>query len=140
MKNGSILSGIAGGVCFAVPYVLFGAALGPSAIPVSILTGMLGFGAGTLVFSEDKQPELTFDMRHENIEEILAKAKKMNVEIMVMVNKVEDSDLQDDISEIYRTTNKIIDAVSKNPKKMKYVETFFSYYLPETLKLLRKIR
>lgn len=138
MKNGSILSGIAGGICFATPYILFGATLGASAIPVSILTGVLGFGAGTLVFSDSKPKEISIDTEHEDITQILSKAKKMNSDILGMINKVEDPDLQIDIRAIYQTSSKIINAVEKTPKKIKYVQTFFSYYLPETLKLLRK--
>ena len=133
MKNGPILSGIIGAACFAVPY----AALGFS-IPFSLLTGVLGLGAGALVFSDSKNKEISIDIEHEDANEILAKAKKMNSDILGMINKVEDSNLQTDIRTIYQTTSKIIDTVSKSPKKIKYVQTFFSYYLPETLKLLRK--
>ena len=138
MKNGPILSGIAGGICFAAPYILFGATLGATAIPVSILTGVLGYGAGILVFSDDKAKEINIDIDNENVEQVLVKAKKMNSDIMGMVNRVEDASLQTDIRQIYQTANKIISTVEKKPKKLKYVSTFFSYYLPETLKLLRK--
>lgn len=138
MKNGPILSGIAGGICFAAPYLLFGTALGASAIPVSILTGVLGFGAGTLVFSDNKSKEINIDIEHEDVEQILEKAKKMNSDIIGMVNRVENLDLQNDIRTIYQTANKIINTVEKTPKKIKYVNTFFGYYLPETLKILHK--
>lgn len=139
MKNGPILSGIAGGICFAAPYVMLTTPLGvPAALSISILTGVLGFGAGTLVFSDSKVKEYTIDTEHEDIIQIISKAKKMNSEIMGMVNKVEDSGLQVDIRQIYQTSNKIINTVEKSPKKVKYVQTFFNYYLPETLKLLNK--
>lgn len=133
MKNGPIISGIIGAACFAVPY----AALGLS-IPFSLLTGVLGFGAGALVFSDNKLKDISIDIENEDVNEILAKAKKMNSDIIGMVNRVEDSGLQTDIRAIYQTTSKIIDTVSKSPKKIKNVQNFFSFYLPETLKLLRK--
>ena len=135
MKNGPIFSGIAGGICFAVPYLILS---GPMVVPVSIAAGVLGFGAGTLVFSDSKRKDITIDMEHEDVEQILVKAKKMNSDIIGMVNRVENDDLKNDIRTIYQTTNKIISTVEKTPKKIKYVSTFFSYYLPETLKLLRK--
>ena len=139
MKNGPILSGIAGGICFAAPYLILSGQLGATTVlSVSLFTGILGFGAGTLVFSDSKTKEYTIDTEHENIEQVLAKAKKMNTDIIAMVNKVEDQDLQIDIREIYQTSNKIISTVEKSPKKIKYVQTFFNYYLPETLKLLQK--
>ena len=137
MKNEPIISGIAGGVCFTA--TLFGLGLSaPYAIPISLLTGILGYGASALVFSDSKPREYTIDLEHEDIEQILSKAKKMNSDIIGMVAKVEDKGLQADIKEIYQTSSKIIDTVSKSHKKIKYVQTFFNYYLPETLKLLRK--
>ena len=139
MKNGPILSGITGGICFAAPYFMLATPLGiPTALSISVLTGVLGFGAGTLVFSDSKPKEFTIDTEHEDLTQVISKAKKMNADIMGMVNKVEDSDLQIDIRQIYQTANKIITTVEKSPKKIKYVQTFFSYYLPETLKLLYK--
>ena len=139
MKNGPILSGITGGICFAAPYFMLATPLGiPTALSISVLTGVLGFGAGTLVFSDSKPKEFTIDTEHEDLTQVISKAKKMNADIMGMVNKVEDSDLQIDIRQIYQTANKIITTVEKTPKKIKYVQTFFSYYLPETLKLLYK--
>ena len=136
MKNGPIFSGMAGGICFAASYLAFGAT--SSVILPAIAIGAIGFGAGALLFSDNKQPSFDMDIKNENFDEIINKAKKMNSDIMGMVNKVEDANLQADIRAIYQTSNKIIITVSKNPKKMRYVETFFSYYLPETLKLLRK--
>lgn len=139
MKNGPILSGIAGGICFAVPYMILSGPIGaPMALSASILTGVFGFGAGTLLFNDSKMREYTIDTEKEDVEQVLAKAKKMSSDIMGMVNRVEDPDLQIDIREIYQASNKIINTVAKTPKKIKYVQTFFNYYLPETLKLLRK--
>ena len=108
MKNGPILSGITGGICFAVPYFILS---GPAVIPVSIITGVLGFGAGTLVFSDSKSKDITIDMEHEDVEQILVKAKKMNSDIIGMVSRVENIDLQNDIRAIYQITSKIINTV-----------------------------
>ena len=140
MRNGPILSGIAGGICFAAPYMILSGPFGvTTALSVSIITGVLGFGAGTLVFSDTQSADdMTIDTEHEEIDDVITKAKKMNADIIGMVNRVEDPDLQLDIRAIYQTTSKIINTVSKTPKKIKYVQTFFNYYLPETLKLLRK--
>lgn len=62
----------------------------------------------------------------------------MNSAILNMINKVEDDKLKQDIREIYQTANKIINTVSKDNKKVRNVENFFTYYLPETLNLLMK--
>ena len=46
--------------------------------------------------------------------------------------------MKKDIEEIHSTCNKIIKAVEKNPEKYDKAQTFFSYYLPVTLNILKK--
>lgn len=135
MKKGNIISAVIGGTFFAVPYAALGMGMG-----FSLVVGALAFGAGNLIFSDSEIDKAInkIDTENDSLSEVIAKAKKMNSDILGMINKVEDDSLKQNIREVYQTANKIITAVEKSPKKMKYVETFFSYYLPETLKLLRK--
>lgn len=91
---------------------------------------------GNLLFSDNKTTDLK--ITEDNIEDILSNAKKMNASILNMINKVEDVRLQQDIREIYQTANKIISTVGKDNSKIKNVENFFTYYLPQTLSLLKK--
>lgn len=132
MKKKPILSAIIGGACFAVPVLAFNIS-----IPVSLVLGVMGYGAGTLVFS-DSQSNGKLEIKEDNIDDVLASAKKMNSAILNMINRVEDDNLKQDIREIYQTANKIITTVSKDNKKIRNVENFFTYYLPETLNLLKK--
>lgn len=106
-------------------------------MPVSLLFGVLGYGAGTLMFSDSKT-NMTLGKNNENLVDVLNNAKKMNSAILNMINKVEDDVLKQDIRAIYQTANKIINTVSKDNKKVRNVENFFTYYLPETLNLLKK--
>ena len=55
-----------------------------------------------------------------------------------MAPKVENEELQYNIKEIYRTVNKMISTVEKEPKKAKNLSNFFNYYLPVTLNILTK--
>ena len=131
MKKSNIISAVIGGTFFAVPYIL------EMGAPFSLLIGVIAYGAGNLVFSEDKK-ELKIDTKNEDMKDIIEKAKEMNSDILRMINRVEDDSLKQDIREIYQTSNKIINTVSKNHKKIRYVDSFFTYYLPETYKLLKK--
>lgn len=131
MKNGSIISAIIGGIGFAVPYLL------EMEASFSLLIGVIAYGAGYLVFS-DSAKTTQIDIKNEDFSEIIAKANKINSDILGMINRVEDEDLKQNIREIYRSGNKIINTVSKNNKKIRYAESFFTYYLPETYKLLNK--
>ena len=73
-----------------------------------------------------------------NINDILDLARKQNAQIYAIMNKVEDDKLVDDLKEVHETVKKIIDTVEKNPKKLDKAQTFFSYYLPVTLKIMIK--
>lgn len=131
MKKGHIFSAIVGGACFAVPYLALSFEL-----PVALIIGVMGFGAGNLLFSESKSN--TGNVVKENdLKETIASAKKMNSSILNMINRVEDDNLKQNIREIYQTSNKIITAVANDNKKIRNVENFFTYYLPETYKLLK---
>ena len=55
-----------------------------------------------------------------------------------MAPKVNNTKLQTNIKEIYRTANKMISTVEKEPKKAKKLSNFFNYYLPVTLNILKK--
>ena len=131
MKIGTIMSALIGGAGFAVPYIL------EMGAPFSLVIGVIAFGAGNLMFSENKT-EIEIDVKNESFSDIIEKAKEMNSDILGMINRVEDKELKQDIREIYQSGRKIIDTVSKNNKKIRYVESFFTYYLPETYKLLKK--
>jgi 5-bromo-4-chloroindolyl phosphate hydrolysis protein len=137
MKNGHILSAIVGGACFGIPYVIGSAVTMPYILPVSLALGVVGYGAGNLLFVDNKKNEVSI-IEGKKVEEVLADAKKINANILNMINKVEDTSLQKDIREIYQIANKIIATVAKDNKKIKNVENFFTYYLPETLNLLKK--
>ena len=64
--------------------------------------------------------------------------KKENDSIYEMRNKIDDKELVNNIVEIHETSSKIIDTISKNPDKLEKADNFFSYYLPVTLKILKR--
>ena len=129
--KGTIISAAVGGAFFAIPYLAL-------SVPVLPAIGMaaLGFGASSLIFSEAKK-EGIIDTR-KSLYETLNEAKKVNTEIYSMIKVIEDDELVKNIKDIHDTAGKIIDTISKNPSKLDKAENFFSYYLPVTLKLLKR--
>lgn len=129
--RGTVLSAILGGAFFTVPYLFL-------EIPILYSLGMaaVAFGAGNLLFSETVTTENGETKK--TTHDILKNAKLQNAQIYAVMNKVEDDKLVDDIKEVHETVAKIIDTISKNPKKMDKAQTFFDYYLPVTLKILAK--
>ena len=129
--KGTIISAAVGGAFFAIPYLAL-------SVPVLPAIGMaaLGFGASSLIFSEAKK-EGIIDTR-KSLYETLNEAKSTNASIYSMIKVIEDDELVKNIKEIHDTAGKIIDTISKNPSKLDKAENFFSYYLPVTLKLLKR--
>ena len=137
MNNSSILSATVGSVFFGASYwVLPATFLGLPAFIPSFAIGVLAYGATQMVFS--KKEKDTNVVESLGVVGALSQAKKTNTEIFNMIAKVEDANLKKDIEEIHSTCTKIIKAVEKNPEKYDKAQTFFSYYLPVTLNILKK--
>ena len=128
MKNKEIVSATIGGVFFAVPYLVLSAPLLPS-----LAIGAAAFGAGQLVFGDYK---LTLKETNRSLYEMLEDAKKQNKHIVDMIPMIDNADIQKELNEINTSVTKIIDTISKNPKKLKKTNNFFDYYLPVTIKLI----
>ena len=73
-----------------------------------------------------------------NINETVAKARVQANEIKAMRSKIDDVRMQMNIGEIGETADKIINTIEGNPKKIKKVESFFDYYLPSTINILKR--
>ena len=128
MKNKEIVSATIGGLFFAVPYLALSAPLLPS-----LAVGAIAFGAGELVFGDYK---LTLKETNRSLYDMLEDAKKQNKHIVDMIPMIEDEEIQKELNEINDSVTKIIDTISKNPKKIDQTDNFFDYYLPITVKLV----
>ncbi|MBQ6498194.1 MAG: 5-bromo-4-chloroindolyl phosphate hydrolysis family protein [Bacilli bacterium] len=128
MKNREIVSAAIGGVFFAVPYLALSAPLLPS-----LIVGAAAFGAGELVFGDYK---LTLKETNRSLYQMLEDAKKKNKHIVDMIPMIENADIQKELNEINDSVSKIIDTISKDPKKVDQTDNFFDYYLPITVKIV----
>lgn len=132
MKKGSIISALIGGAFFAIPYLAMDIAFLPSAV-----IAVAAFGAGNLVFTEQSE-EVKQVIKPGSLYDVLTEAKKQNAQIYAMMNRVDDAELRRTIGEIFDTSAKIIDTVSRKPEKQNMANNFFNYYLPSTLNFLKK--
>ncbi len=129
--KGPIISAALGAAFFAVPYLALEVALLPA-----LGIGAVAFGAGSLLFSGSTEENTDSTIKPFAV--IISGAKKENAQIYAIISKVEDKKLQENIKELHSYAKKIIDTVEKSPKKMNQAQTFFNYYLPVALKILRK--
>ena len=133
-KGGMIVSALLGGTFFAVPFLLINIPILPSA-----LIGAIAFGAGTMIFGKhDNGIEFVIGENSEEINMLLNSATEMNKEIKGMTKKLEDTELINNVNEIHDCSEKIVNTIQKNPKKLKQAYNFMIYYLPVTLKILKK--
>lgn len=154
MKKNSIYSALLGAAttagCFATE--VFGVIVAGELLPIvgPIAAGAVAFGAGKMIFTEGSQKKengedvsksLTFTsetVTKSETDKILEKANKDNAQIYSMINRIDDLKVVDKVKELYDIVKKIIDAVKKNPAKLKQADKFFSYYLPTTVNFLKK--
>ena len=130
MKNKEIISGVVGGALFALPYLALSVPLGPS-----VFIGVAGAVATNLVMSPTKIKIKGYSM---SIEDVLEEAEKENKELKRIIFNIEDVDLKNDLKNIVDVVSKINNAIKDNPSKAEKIDTFYEYYLPVTLKIIRK--
>lgn len=132
LKHGYILSAIIGGAFFGIPYL----ALQMNWIP-SLVIGGVAFGAGTLVF-RNKQKKLDISGNQGNLYDIIKEAREKTKELENLAMCLEEPTLIENVKEISRISNNIINTVSKKPEKLKNANNFLNYYLPVTIKIIRR--
>ena len=131
MKKNYIYSAILGGAFFAVPYVALGIELLPS-----LAISAVAYGAGTLIFKDRNELDLSIDKK--NLYDILKEAKEETLQISNISKQIEDKEVVENIEQICDISNKIIDTLSKNPNKLGQARNFLNYYLPVTIKILTR--
>lgn len=131
MKKGYIFSAIIGGTFFAIPYLALNIG-----ILTSIAIGGIAYGAGTLLFKDNKKEETS--LNNENLYDILKVAGERTNELEKISKLLEDETLVKNVKEICDISKKIIETLTKKPEKMKQAHNFLSYYLPVTIKILKR--
>ncbi len=132
MENKSIISAIVGGTFFAVPYLALAFPILPS-----VAIGAVAFGATELLMAGPQKLEM-LKKTSPTLFKRVEKASKDNAYILSMIPKIEDKEIKDNLTNIHKTINKIINVVIKESKKGRKLNTFFDYYVPALVKILSK--
>ena len=132
MKNSGIISAIVGGTFFAVPYLALAVPVAPA-----LVMGVAAFGATELLMSGPQKLEL-LKKASPSLYKRVEKANKDNAKIQSMIPKIDDKEIKENLGSINKTVNKIINVITKEPKKGRKLNTFFDYYLPSLVKILSK--
>ena len=132
MKNKYILSSIIGGAFFASSYL----ALNLGIIPSVAIAG-ISFAAGVLATKENNLDELGIK-NLEAYKTLLENSKQSLTKLKKIVPSIENETIKNDVSDITKTSEKIINRLEKTPEKISQATNFLNYYLPITLKILSK--
>ncbi len=129
MKHKDTASALVGTTFFAIPYL----ALSVPVLP-SLAIGVAAFCAGELVFTKNKNKGIR--LAGIDFDKVIEEAKKRNKHISSMKPRIDDEAIKTYLTQINDSTSKIIEAVERNPKKIKNINNFFDYYLPITVKIV----
>lgn len=130
--NKYVLSGIVGGTFFAVPYLVLNIGLLPS-----VGVGALAFAASSLASQESDLDKL--GKKNLGIyKELLIKNREYVRELKQIAKSISDAGIRSEVNEITSTSEKIINRLVKTPEKISQATNFLNYYLPITLKILKK--
>lgn len=84
------------------------------------------------------QDKKNLEESNRSLYEILEDAKEKNREIANMIPKIEDANMKENIKGINDSVTKIVNTIEKKPQKYDKMTTFFDYYLPKTISILKQ--
>lgn len=132
MKNRYILSSVVGGAFFASSYL----ALNLGIIPSVAIAG-ISFAASALATKGSSLDDL--GQKNLNAYRILLEDSKKNVgKLKQIIPSIDNESIKNDVVEISKTSEKIINRLEKTPEKISQATNFLNYYLPITLKIMSK--
>lgn len=110
----------------------------------SILAGIGGFIAGTLIFRSVKGKKEQFDFSHidgitkETHESALKEGNAKLSQLRIYSDRIQDRDIQVKAKNICILTEKILDSIKKDPKDLKPARSFLHYYLDTAMNILKQ--
>ena len=130
-----ILAGIAGGGIFLVLWLLFGIPL-----LLSLLIGVVGYGAGLLAFRRSPRVlEVAIPgVSRETIATALREGSEKISELQALSPRISDPPIRTKFDAIVAAARSIVDDLKKNPKDIRAARQFLSYYLDATIRIVTR--
>ena len=136
----SLIKGMVSGVIGAIVFIIFLFILDIGLV-VSILAGIISFAATLLIFHSltSKTIEMEIESVHdEYYQTILNEGYEKLKSIKAEVNNIKNQDIQKDGMEILEICESIFKNLEENPKDIKVIRQFFTYYLDALLTIFQK--
>ena len=132
MKKQYIFPVILGGTFFAIPYLALSMPFVHSAT-----IAVAAYGAGWLMTKNDNDSNKSSITSKVNAEE-LKEAKRLTNELAQLAKQVKDKKLIANINEIAKISENILKTIEEKPEKKHQANNFLNYYLPVTIKILKR--
>ena len=132
MNNRYIFSGLVGGAFFASTYLALNIGLVPSLVSASV-----AFAASALA-TKGTNLDTLGNKNLKNYINLLEKSKEDIKNLKRIIPSIDNLDIKKDVVEITKTSEKIIKRLETTPKKISQATNFLNYYLPITLKIMKK--
>ena len=136
----SLINGMVSGVIGAIIFIIFLFILDIGMV-VSILAGIISFAATLLIFHSltSKSIELEIESVHdEYYQTILNEGYEKLKSIQTEVDNIKNQVIQKDGNEILEICESIFKNLEENPRDIKAIRQFFTYYLDALLTIFQK--
>lgn len=136
----SLFKGIISGITAAIIFLIFLFMLDIGLLR-SIIAGTVSFAAILLIFHSlsSKTIEIELDSVHaEYYQTILNEGYEKLKSIQSEVKNIKNSNIQNDGKEIFKICKSIFKNLEENPKDVKVIRQFFTYYLEALLTIFQK--
>ncbi|MEA4965768.1 MAG: 5-bromo-4-chloroindolyl phosphate hydrolysis family protein [Oscillospiraceae bacterium] len=107
-----------------------------AALAVAGYLVLLHFFPGTTVYVE--QPEPAPDTGSRELDEAILQGRETIAELRQLNERIPDAEVSQSLSDIERLTQEMFRQVEQQQQKLQSIRRMLNYYLPTTLKLVRK--
>jgi 5-bromo-4-chloroindolyl phosphate hydrolysis protein len=136
----TLLKGILSGSIGAIVFITFLFVINIGFL-VSAIAGFVSFGATLLIFNSLSQSNTTIEVQSASDQfyrNALKEGYQKVDEIRLEVQKINDLKMKEQGEELIEICDKIFRKLEEDPKDMKAVRQFFTYYLDALLNILQK--
>ncbi|NLE25294.1 MAG: hypothetical protein GX625_08120 [Clostridiaceae bacterium] len=129
-----IMSIVAGAAVFAVLLFLL------RTLTVPLIAGVLGWLVVILFFSKKEKDEtiIVEGMTRSDIEETIKKGRKLTAGMRQAIKSLSQLEVSKEVEDLCRIAESMFDLLKKDPKDIRIVKQFITYYLEPTHKIIIK--
>lgn len=102
----------------------------------SLAVAVAAYYACTMIFKNKSEYQVDVNQDLIKYESLITSARTNIRRLELLKEKIEDSSLRSNVTDVCDLSDKILTSLKENPKKTKQVSKFIDYYLPFTLNIL----